>query len=158
MPLTPRNVALASRVGLALSATASIVSLAAVEPSALPPLLAGGSWIASLLTLLAFPRVRKNDLLTVVGGSCALAGVLIAQPDVGSGLMNAVAGAFGPAIIAATLEVMRVRQLANANWHMPFVEWRQLDRRRRIGDRQNAMRGVKPRQDPAGTEIYIKTL
>ena len=142
MPLTPRKVALSARAGLALCA-AGMLSAEAIEPTAMPLVLAGGGWCASLLALLAFPRVRKNDLLLAIGASHSVAGLLVAVPNLEAGLLNAAAGAFGPGFIALTLSVMYVRGLANANWHMPFVEWRQLDRRRRPSDRPAEARQIR---------------
>jgi hypothetical protein len=130
VPLTPRTIALSARGGLALCA-AGIVSLEATEPAALPLVLAGGGWCVSMLALLSFPRIRKNDLLLAIGGSSSLAGFLTASPDLTAASLNAAAGATGPGLIALTLAAMRIRQLAGENWHMPFVEWRQIDRRRR---------------------------
>jgi hypothetical protein len=131
MAFTPRTIVLAARGGIAL-ATAGVVAIGATEPAAPSAmLLAGGGWGATLLVLAAFPRVRKNDLLAAVAGCGALVGGLTAAGDVADFVGAAIAGLAGPAAVALTVSMMRVRQLAASNEHMPFVEWRRLDRRRR---------------------------
>lgn len=136
MSLTPRTIVLAARGGIAV-ASAGLIAIGATE-SAAPPalLLAGGGWGASLLVLAAFPRIRKNDLLAAVGGCGGLIGFLTASGGIGDFALAALAGLAGPIAVALTLSTMRVRQLAASNEHMPFVEWRQLDRRRRSDARQ----------------------
>jgi hypothetical protein len=129
LAITPRTIALSARAGIAVGAGGMLL----LEVS--PILLACGGWGTSLLALLAFPRIRRNDLLIAVGAGGAIFGMAAAAPDMDRALLNAAAGAFGPALIALTLRVMHVRGLASANWHMSFVEWRQLDRRRRRDSR-----------------------
>jgi len=131
MALTPGTIKLAARGGMGV-ATIGLMVAGGTETGAPPAmLLAGGGWAASLLVLLSFPRVRKNDLLAAVGGCGGIAGFLTTSGGIENAALAALAGIAGPAALALTLSVMRVRHLAAANEHMPFVEWRQLDRRRR---------------------------
>lgn len=134
MPLTPRTIMIAARGCLALATIGAILvgGSATMPPSAL--LLAGGGWGAALLVMLGFPRVRKNDLLSAVGGCAALTGFLTAAGGVGPALTASLLGAAGPGAIALTMAMLRVRHLAAANPHMSFTEWKQVDRRRRRTD------------------------
>jgi hypothetical protein len=122
--VTPRMIVLGARGGIAL-ATAGVIVVGGTE-TAPPPsiLLAGGGWGFSLLALMAFPRVRRNDLLFSLGACTALAGYLASAHGIEAGIISA----------AATLALMQVRYKAASNPHMSFVEWRQFDRRRRRSD------------------------
>jgi hypothetical protein len=132
--LTPRMIVLGARGGIAL-ATAGVIVVGGTE-TAPPPsiLLAGGGWGFSLLALMAFPRVRRNDLLFSLGACTALAGYLASAHGIEAGIISALIGASGPLAVAATLALMQVRYKAASNPHMSFVEWRQFDRRRRRSD------------------------
>lgn len=134
MSLTPRKIVLAARSGLGIVTIGGITLGAADFGAPAPLLLAGGGWAVSALTLLSFPRVRKNDLLMSLAGCSALAGYLTAARGFEAGMLAALACLAGPASIAIMITVMRVRHLAAANSHMPFSEWQQLDRRRRRND------------------------
>jgi hypothetical protein len=134
VPLTPRIVVIAARGGIAL-ATAGAIVIGGTETA--PPssaMLPGGGWGLSLLALMAFPRVRKNDLLFPLAGCSAAAGYLTAAPGLDASLWAVAAGASGPLAVALTLSLMYVRYQAASNQHMSFVEWRQLDRRKRRAD------------------------
>jgi hypothetical protein len=131
VPLTPRFVVMAARGGIAL-ATAGAIVIGGTETA--PPssaMLAGGGWGLSLLALMGFPRVRKNDLLFPLAACTAAAGYLTAAPGLDASLWATAAGASGPLAIAVTLSLMYVRYQAASNQHMSFVEWRQLDRRKK---------------------------
>jgi hypothetical protein len=134
--LTPRMIVLAARGGLVL-ATAAVIVLGGTE-TAPPPfiLLAGSGWALSLMALLAFPRVRRNDLLFSLSACTALAGYLTAPRGLEAGIVGALAGTSGPLAVSLTLALMGVRYKAASNPHMSFVEWRQFDRRRRRTDPQ----------------------
>lgn len=134
VPMTPRFVVIAARGGIAL-ATAGAIFLGGTESE--PPssaMLAGGGWGLSLIVLMAFPRVRKNDLLLPLAGCTAAAGYLTAAPGPDAALWAIAAGAFGPLAVALTLSLMYIRYQAASNQHMSFVEWRHLDRRKRRAD------------------------
>ena len=128
VPLTPRNIVIAARVGL-VAGVAAVVSYVFVAPRLSPVALILGGSAASLLTLLAFPRVRRNELLVAVATCGALTGCLRATGWTLDTLATVASGVAGPAIVAMTLSVIRVRNLAASNAHMSFVEWRQFDRR-----------------------------
>jgi hypothetical protein len=135
MKLTPRMIAMAARGGLGLCTAGAILAVATSDLGAPPPLLlAGCGWGASLLTMLAFPRVRRNDLLASVAACSAFTGFLTAAGPFEARALAALAGLSGPLSVGITMAMMRVRHLAASNWHMPFAEWQQLDRRRRGSD------------------------
>ncbi len=129
MALTPRMVVLGARGGIAL-ATAGAIVIGGTETA--PPssmMLAGAGWGLSLLALMAFPRVRRNDLLLPLAGCCAVAGYLTSASGLDAAIRATLAGASGPLAVAATLGLMYTRYKAASNAHMSFVEWRQFDRR-----------------------------
>lgn len=134
MPFTPRFIVLGARSGIALATAGAIVAggTEIAPPSSM--MLVGAGWGLSLLALMAFPRVRKNDLLLPLAGCCAVAGYLTSASGLDNALWAAAAGASGPLAVAATLALMYTRYQAASNPHMSFVEWRQLDRRRKRSD------------------------
>ena len=111
---------------IGVAAAASYVSVAPRLSQV--ALIMGGS-AGSLLTLLAFPRVRRNELLVAVATCGALTGCLRATGWTLDTLGTVLSGLAGPLVVALTLSVIRVRNLAASNAHMSFVEWRQFDRR-----------------------------
>jgi len=130
MPLTPRTIVVAARGGLGLAAIgALILGFEPFDPPAL--FLTGTAWGVSMLTLLSFPRVRRKDLLTGLCAGCTFAGYLATSGSIEARALGALAGLAAPLALSITFLVMRTRHLAASNWHMPFTEWQQLDRRRR---------------------------
>lgn len=130
MALTPRTIVITARGGLGLAVIGCVIlGLGQVNPPAL--FLTGGGWVVSMLTLLSFPRVRRKDLLVGLCAGCAFAGYLAASGPIGTRGLAALAALAAPLGLSITFLVMRTRHLAASNWHMPFSEWQQLDRRRR---------------------------
>ena len=134
--MTPQTITFAAR-GL-------LVGLAAADALVPHDLVTSGTssfalgYVGTLAGLLAFPGIRRNDVLAALGAGLALRALL---PAFSTGQLDMAAwigGIAGLGLAVAPLAVAHARRLAGSNPYMHLADWRQAERRRR-GDAERPM-------------------
>lgn len=134
MALTPNNVVFGARAGLVALATAdAFLPHGALSPGLVA--LAIG-YFGALASLLAFPRVRRGDVIAALAAGITLRACMPAFATDAIDVTAWLGGSIGITLAIAPQTVAQARRLAASNAHMPFAEWRTLAHRRRRSDRR----------------------
>jgi hypothetical protein len=147
VPLTPGQIMVAARAGMVATVAYGISGIA-METG---PIGFGAlGYCGTLAGFLAFPRIRRDDILIASTGGVTLAAGAAAFGTGHFDVISWAAAIVGIALTVVPLVAARVRRLAASNPHMPFAEWRVLERRqgRRSTDRPLVIDARVSRAEP----------